>query len=161
MTRLGNAYAAGKGLRKDEAEAVRWYRKAADADYAPAMGQLGLMYANGSGLPKDDAEATRWYRKAADKGDVASMYTLAIRTEFAMGTGKDTEEAARLALASVKGGYEFARTQLISEAEKWSIDFRRALQRKLKEAGFYDGDIDGRMGGGVKDALDRLAKPAS
>lgn len=161
MTNVGDMYLNGFGTTKDEAEALRWYRQAADADYAPAMGQLGLMYANGSGFPKDDAEATRWYRKAADKGDAASMYTLAIRTEFAMGAARDTEEAARLALASVKGGYEYARTQLINEAEKWSIDFRRVLQRKLKEAGFYDGDIDGRMGGRVKDALDRLAKSGS
>ncbi len=43
-------------------------------------------------------------------------------------------------------------------AVKWSADFRRALQRKLKDEGHYAGDIDGRMGGGIKDALDRLAK---
>ena len=79
-------------------------------------------------------------------------------SEFGLGATKDSEAAAQWAIASVKGGFEYARTQLIAEAGKWSDDFRRALQRKFKEEGHYAGDIDGRMGGGVKEALDRLAK---
>ena len=35
-----------------DAEAVRWYRLAADQGYAAAQGNLGLMYGNGTGVPQ-------------------------------------------------------------------------------------------------------------
>ena len=44
MTNLGLMYENGTGVAKDAAEAVRWYRKAADAGDAPGMSNLGLMY---------------------------------------------------------------------------------------------------------------------
>jgi TPR repeat protein len=156
--RLGWAYNNARGVPKDDVEALTNFRRAADNGLAAGMVAVGDMYAGGFGTAKDDAEATRWYRKAADAGDTGAMYTMAIRSEFGLGATKDSEAAAQWAIASVKGGYDYARTQLIAEAGKWSADFRRALQRKLKEAGHYSGDIDGRMGGGVKDGLDRLAK---
>ena len=156
--RLGWAYNNARGVPKDDVEALSNFRRAADNGLAAGMVAVGDMHAGGFGTPKDDAEATRWYRHAADAGETGAMYTMAIRTEFGLGATKDSEAAARWAIASVKGGFEYARTQLIAEAGKWSADFRRALQRKLKEEGHYAGDVDGRMGGGVKDALDRLAK---
>ena len=156
--RLGWAFNNARGVPKDDLQAMNNFRRAADNGLAAGMVAVGDMHAGGLGTPKDDAEATRWYRKAADAGDTGAMYTMAIRSEFALGATKDTEAAAQWAIASVKGGNDYARTQLIAEPAKWSSDFRRALQRKLKEEGHYAGDIDGRMGSGVKEAFDRLAK---
>jgi uncharacterized protein len=62
-------YANGSGVTKDEAEAVKWYRKAAEQGLAVAQYFLGVMYANGSGVTKDETEAVKWHRKAADQGD--------------------------------------------------------------------------------------------
>ena len=70
--------AADQGLRqfnlgrrgevlKDEVEAVKWYRLAADQDYANAV-TLGVAYAIGQGVLKDEAEAVRWFRMAAEQG---------------------------------------------------------------------------------------------
>ena len=53
-------YANGSGVPQDAAEAVRWYRLAAEQGLARAQTNLGFMYANGSGVPQDAAEATRW-----------------------------------------------------------------------------------------------------
>ena len=61
-------YAEGKGVSKDEAEAVRWYRLAADQGHAEAQYFLGIMYADGRGVSKDEAEAVRWYRLAGGPG---------------------------------------------------------------------------------------------
>ena len=61
-------YADGEGVPEDDAEAVRWYRLAADQGLANAQYNLGVMYADGEGVPEDDAEAVRWYRLAADQG---------------------------------------------------------------------------------------------
>jgi TPR repeat protein len=45
-------YAHGQGLPQDYAEAVKWYRKAADQGYEPAQELLGVAYANGQGVPQ-------------------------------------------------------------------------------------------------------------
>jgi len=70
-------YANGRGVPQDAAEAVKWYRKAADQGDATGQYNLGWMYANGRGVPQDDAEAVKWYRKAADQGDARAQSALA------------------------------------------------------------------------------------
>src|ERR1700694_4045485 len=65
---IGLMYATGEGVRKNEAEAVRWYRQAAEHGHAAAQFFLGSMYNSGQGVPKDEVEAIRWYRRAADQG---------------------------------------------------------------------------------------------
>ena len=86
---LGIMYANGRGVLKDDAEAVEWYRLAAEQGYADAQFNLGGMYANGEGVPKDDAEALRWYRLAADQGQAAAQYNLGVRYAFGQGALKD------------------------------------------------------------------------
>ena len=55
----------GGGVAKDEAEALRFYRNAAEQGHARAQWQLGYIYEDGSlGVAKDEAEALRWFRKA-------------------------------------------------------------------------------------------------
>jgi TPR repeat protein len=58
---LGRRYAVGEGVVQDHAEAVKWYRKAAEQGYPAAQNDLGWMYQNGRGVVpfKDDAEAGR------------------------------------------------------------------------------------------------------
>jgi TPR repeat protein len=68
MTHLGLMYETGEGVPRDDAQAVSWYRKAADAGEMVAMYGLGDMYENGRGVPKDYAQALSWYRKAAAAG---------------------------------------------------------------------------------------------
>ena len=50
---------------QDDAEAMRWYRRAADQGYARAQNILGVMYGNGEGVPQDYVEAHIWYNLAA------------------------------------------------------------------------------------------------
>ena len=42
---LGVMYDNGMGVPENDAEAVKWYRKAADQGYAEAQSNLGIMYA--------------------------------------------------------------------------------------------------------------------
>ena len=53
---------------KDNADAVKTYRKAAARGFAEAQNNLGLIYVLGRGVPQDDAEAVKWFRKAAAQG---------------------------------------------------------------------------------------------
>ena len=45
-------YAKGQGVPQDYAEAVKWYRLAAEQGFAMAQDNLGLMYKNGQGVPQ-------------------------------------------------------------------------------------------------------------
>ncbi len=60
-------YSEGKGVPKDCAEAVGWWRKAAEQGNAKAQYNLGLMYDNGEGVPQDYAQAHKWYNLAASR----------------------------------------------------------------------------------------------
>ena len=66
---LGNIYGgSGEGVPRDDGQAVKWYRRAAEQDHYFASYQLGFMYQYGEGVPQNDAEAVKWYRKAAEQG---------------------------------------------------------------------------------------------
>src|SRR6266536_2938161 len=74
---LGCAFFSGiLGVAKDKAEAVKWYRKAAEQNVADAQFSLGACYANGQGATKDDAEAVKWFRKAAEQNYARAQYSL-------------------------------------------------------------------------------------
>ena len=69
-------YAEGSGVAKDEAEAVKWYRLAADQGNASAQRNLGVMYAQGRGVAKGYAEAVMWLQKAANQGNTDAQRIL-------------------------------------------------------------------------------------
>ena len=58
------------------AEAVKWYRKAAEQGHAEAQYALGYSYQYGHGAAQDDEEAANWYRKAAEQGHEAARQEL-------------------------------------------------------------------------------------
>jgi TPR repeat protein len=62
---LGAMYAEGQGVPHDYAEALKWYRKAADQGNARAQTILGAMYYFGQGVPQDYVQAHMWYNLAA------------------------------------------------------------------------------------------------
>lgn len=65
---LGYSFRLGKGVAKDDKEAVKWFRKAAEQGLALAQFDLGECYLEGTGVDKDEKEAVKWFRKAAEQG---------------------------------------------------------------------------------------------
>jgi uncharacterized protein len=67
-------------------EAVKWFRKAAEQNFAVAQYNLGVCYEQG--VAKDEreelfpvlggepVEAVKWYRKAAEQNDVNAQFNL-------------------------------------------------------------------------------------
>ncbi len=62
---IGNCYDEGKGVPQNTAEAIKWYRLAADLGSGRAMASLGLKYQYGDGVPKDFLIAHMWFDLAA------------------------------------------------------------------------------------------------
>jgi len=57
----GMRAAYGMGMERGEAEAMRWYRKAAAQGSAEAKFNLGSMYGNGEGVARDLVQAYTWF----------------------------------------------------------------------------------------------------
>src|SRR5882762_9936705 len=53
------------GMAKNYQEAVKWYHKAADQNFAAAQDVLGFCYSIGQGVAKDEVEGVKWLRRAA------------------------------------------------------------------------------------------------
>jgi TPR repeat protein len=92
---LGACYHEGTGVVQDPAEAVRWYRLAADQGHSVAQVMLGDCYADGTGVTRDYAEAARWYRLAADQGYAGGQLKLGGCYKFGAGVAQDSAAAAR------------------------------------------------------------------
>ncbi|MBC8293597.1 MAG: sel1 repeat family protein [Proteobacteria bacterium] len=81
----------------DYAEAVMWYRRAADQGHAEAMFVLGSMYSYSEGMgdvPRDKVEAAKWYRSAAELGDHRSANNLGWMYSRGEGVPQDDVQAA-------------------------------------------------------------------
>lgn len=76
------AYALGvlhydlDGRARDDAEAVRWWRRAAALNHGPALAALAMAYRDGRGTPYDARLAFFTMRRAANEGFVQAQYAV-------------------------------------------------------------------------------------
>ena len=89
-------------MTKDDAEAVKWFRKAAEQNYARAQYNLGLRYTKGQGVAKDDAEAVQWFRKAAEQNDAPAQAALGVRYAKGQGVAKNKAVSRKVVLQSCR-----------------------------------------------------------
>ena len=66
-------------LEGNNAEAFRWYSKAADQGYTPAFFRLGLAHLDGVGTPVNPGKGISALRQASDAGSVLATRELALR----------------------------------------------------------------------------------
>ena len=90
---LAQRYAVGNEVRQDYVEAVKWYRRAADLDFADAQFELARCYETGNGVRRDYAEAAKWYRLAAEQGHAEAQRKLGRCYTQGRGVKADYDEA--------------------------------------------------------------------
>ena len=97
MLRIGRCYETGDGVGKDLAEAVKWYRMAAEQGLAEAAFELSKCYTFGFGVRKNRVTAGKWLRKAAEQGHVTAMFLHGhwLLREEGGGVGYDPREAVK------------------------------------------------------------------
>ena len=106
MTILGNEYFNGSnGKKKNHAEAMKWYRKAAEKGNANALFRMGYMYENGKSVKKDYAEAMKWYRKAAEKGHAEAIFCIGFLYLLGNGVKHDYSLAMKCFKKANEKGY--------------------------------------------------------
>ena len=140
---LGVMYDNGDGVPENDAEAVRWFRKAADQGYAPAQFNLGNMYHFGEGVPVNDAEAVKWYRKAADQGKRTAQFNLGVMYYNGDGVPENHVRAyVWLSMAKTQG-YESAKKAVETVKNlmtKQQIAQAQALATQCYESDYKDCD---------------------
>jgi uncharacterized protein len=95
QNKLGRTFFSGTlGVETNYAEAVQWFRKAAEQNYAPAQNLLGVSYHKGFGVAKDEAKAAKWFRKAAEQNNAHAQCDLGVCYAHGQGVAKDYAEAA-------------------------------------------------------------------
>jgi hypothetical protein len=89
---LGDTYAQGRGIPRDDVQAGRWLRKAAGQGNADAANDLGVLYETGRGVTRDPVQAAAWYRQAANNGLAIAQNNLG--RFYAAGAGLTQDFAA-------------------------------------------------------------------
>ena len=89
----------GQGVPQDYAEAIRWFREAADQGEANAQFNLGGMYYQGQGVTQDYVLAHKWFNLAAARatGNDNEKFAKARDEVAARMTADQIAEAQRLA----------------------------------------------------------------
>ena len=79
----------------DYADAVYWYRLAAEQGDAFSQVSLGSIYARGDGVPQNYAEAVKWFRLAAEQGDAQAQHALGFIYFRGEGVPRNEAEAVK------------------------------------------------------------------
>ncbi|MCF6322266.1 MAG: peptidoglycan-binding protein [Rhizobiaceae bacterium] len=75
---VGRRYTEGLNGSPDLAQALQWYQRSADAQFAPAQYRLGNFYEKGHGVTSDVNKAATWYKRSAEQGNALAMHNLAV-----------------------------------------------------------------------------------
>lgn len=149
------------------AEALSWYRKAADQGNVRAQYNLGVMYDHGDGVEQDYAEAVNWFRKAADQGHARAQFNLGNMYSDGTGVDQDDAEAVRwyrkaadqgLAYAQFNLGYMYSNghgvDQDYAEAVTW---YRKAADQGDTDAQYWLGVMYDNGRGGNQDYAEAVS----
>src|SRR5204862_298721 len=82
-------YMEGRGVKRSQAEALTWFRKAAEQGQPVAQANLGVAFLSGQGVPRNYTQALNWLRKAADQNDPEAQANLAAMYASGQGVPKD------------------------------------------------------------------------
>jgi TPR repeat protein len=144
MLVLGDWYLSGFGVARNFGEAMRWYKRAAELGGAAGNTSIGVLYLGGIGVQRDDVQAAGYGRLGASQGDLAALRLLGYLYENGLGVERrDPELAAELVFQAIASGHDLSLNDMVQGAQKSSLEFRIALQRRLRDAGFYSGQVDG------------------
>ena len=86
---LSTFYMEGKVIVKDEAKAVYWARKSAEAGYPLSQYNLAQWLRLGLGADVDLEEAAFWFEQAAINGDIYAMGNIGVAYIYGDGVIKD------------------------------------------------------------------------
>lgn len=151
---LGWMFNNGKGVPKDNDQAMKWYQLAAGQGEPTAQNNLGLMYEKGEGIPQDYKLALESYRMAAEKNSDVGQFQLGRMYFNGLGVQQDHSEAAKWYQLAADQGFSDAQFNLgvmYQKGDGVSQDIQKALKWYKLAAG--QGNV------GAKENLNKLQPP--
>lgn len=138
QNRIGEMYEFGQGVARNNDEALKWYRLAAEQNVVAAWHNLGRSYNFGTGVEQDYAKAEEWYRKAAEKGHMDAMFFLG--TLYSNNHGQDTSTDTNiLAYAWMHNAAELGNgtaraieARLLMKLDESQLEEARSLAERFK-----------------------------
>lgn len=140
---LATKYEGGIGVKQDYAEAIKWYRRAAEQGQADAQYNLGKLYEHGTGVDQDYNESVKFYQCAAEQGDADAQCNLGFMHERGRGLAQDDKEAAkwyRLAATQGDAGAQFNLASMYATGTGVGQDDKEAF--KWYQLSAKQGDAD-------------------
>lgn len=107
---LGECFAFGEGVPKDNYKAVPWFRRAADRGHAKAQSYLGRCYSTGGGVDVNHELAAQWFRRAADQHNSPAQFALGVAYMRGEGVRQSFEEAEVWIRRAAAQGNEYAKS---------------------------------------------------
>ncbi|MDX8404096.1 MAG: DUF2846 domain-containing protein [Mariprofundaceae bacterium] len=149
--RVGKMYHKGMGVEKNAANAVHWYRLAAEQGNAQAQVRLGYMLRFADGVAQNNGEAFKWYYLASKQENSEAHFYLGLMYDTGMGVRRNNVEAMGLYRKSAEHGFALAQLYLggiyshgvavvrdDAEAVKW---YRKAASQNVALAQFKIGEM--------------------
>lgn len=153
MINLAVALFTGDRVPADPDRAISLLRRAAEGGSAKAVFNLGVLAQDG--VIDTPEKALDYFIRAAKDGEYNGYRAAAILLDEGRGVDRDPAQAANLLLRGAAEDRGTIMQQLTQSAREWSPETIRAVQSRLKEAGYYAGAIDGLPGPNFTAALDR------
>ena len=150
---LGYALAKGEGTARNLPRAFQLFRQASQSGSAVATYDLAKMIDDGVGGQL--SEAVGLYKQAARMGFPRAHLGAAIILDQGKGVARNPGAAAEELLQCVHADARECLTTLTGPTQTRSPDTIKALQNRLREAGYYAGPIDGRSGPSLGPALEQ------
>lgn len=91
--KLAQKYAIGDGVKENNAEAVKWYLKAAEKGHPKAALNMSRLYFTGEGLEQDDVKGAQWMLRAATAGDSYAAALMGMLYLGGIGVERDPQQA--------------------------------------------------------------------
>ncbi|MDE6714662.1 MAG: sel1 repeat family protein, partial [Lachnospiraceae bacterium] len=111
---LARIHMEGIGVKKNPAEAFKYYLKCAELGDVEAMAMVGNCYLYGEGVKKDTKTAFTWNEKAAKAGNERAIRNVAVSYDFGTGVKKDPQQAVQWykKLLEILGNDRFAKYRI-------------------------------------------------
>jgi uncharacterized protein len=143
MTLLGELYANGLGVPRDDQKAADWYKLAAARGDRNAMFALAIFALQGRAGPRDRAQSAKWLAAAAKLGHPEAAYDLALLYVEGQLFPQDFKRAAELLRQAANEGSpqaQYALGTFYKDGRGVPADMHEAV--KLWAAASLAGDTD-------------------
>ena len=138
---LGALYASGVGRQRSDAEAFRWFQRAADQGHSHGMLIVAGLYASGRGVAKDNVKAYSWAYIVSSASQV-DEYRNGARQLMSLLMNKMTSDEIGRAVVAARA-WRAVRTTAVGKAS----DIERAVENLIRSTRAGCGPTRGRAAG--------------